>query len=227
MKKESLMIFLLFWTSHPPKARAIAALRPQVESSTICWQSFETPLPFQESIYSRLPSLRDSKSPLPEQTKKRILSHPKVKELKALHKKGEGLTFDFSYLGHNSLHRGEYIQRVFLIKILRFLFPKAKIIVRSYKTRFDSLYPFRQAGKTNVSLDIQDVREYTDLTDEMDLERHLSIHKNIVDMVLLKMANGSQKEISADYKKSFPTFNKKHSPFPLSARKTFALHLQR
>ena len=207
--EKSLLIFLLFCFLSPKKGSAINFLRPSVETGDICWQSFQDPLPFEQSVYSSWPKITDIKIPLPKETKRRILLHPKVQDLRALYKKGEGLSFDFSYIGLKPLHKGEHIQRAFLIKILKFLFPKARIITRSYKTRFDTLYPFREAERIHVSLEIRDVRESEKFENEEDFEKYLSIHKNIVDMILLKRANSSQKEISEDYKKSFPSFEKK------------------
>ena len=208
MRKIHFLIFFLFLGLNLPYAKAVNFLSPPVEETESCWQTFKKSLNSQKSIYSNWPSITNPKLSIPEDTKKRILSHPTVKELKASYTKGEGLTFDFSYIGQESSHKGEHIQRVFLIKMIQFIFPKAKIITRSYKTRFDSLYPFNQSSKVHVSLKVSDIRESMKFMTEQDFERYLSRHKNIVDMVLLKMANSSQKGIPDEYKKSFPSFEK-------------------
>ena len=205
MKKIRFLIFFL--SLNLPYAKAVNFLSPPVEEKGSCWKTFNQAFN-SKNIYSRWPNITDSKSPIPEDTKKRVLAHPTVQELKASYKKGERLTFDFSYLGQESSHKGEYIQRVFLIKIIKLIFPKAKIIIRNYKTRFDSLYPFKQPSRVHVSLSVSDIRESIKLVTEQDFEEYLFRHKSIMDMVLLKIANSSQKSISDKYKKSFPAFEK-------------------
>ena len=208
MRKIGHLIFTLFLTLNLPYATAINFLTPPTDKAGICWLSFKNPLNPKKSIYSDWPLITDPKRPLPESTRERVLSHPKIKELKALYKKGRSLTFDFAYLGQESSHKGEYIQRVFLIKILKLIFPQAKIVTRNYNTRFDSLYPFNQSSKVHVSLEIADIRESMKFVTETDFEKYLYSHKRLVDMVLLKIANSSQKDLPSEYKKSFPAFEK-------------------
>ena len=200
-KSVFLFLFLAFY-SFPVKARSF--LSRSVEISRICWQQFTEPFDSRRSIYFEWPNINMKKTPLPEKTKKRILSHPKVKELRVSNNEGEGLTFDFSYLGKGD--KGESIQRVFLIKVIKLIFPKAKIIIRnSNNTRQFSFYYFNQSSKVHIPLKVIDVREFAQ--QEENFDEYLSSHINIVDMVLLKTANSSQKGLSDKYKKSFPTFS--------------------
>ncbi|MCZ0933108.1 MAG: hypothetical protein OXJ52_08150 [Oligoflexia bacterium] len=208
MGKIRLLIFFLFLSLNLPYARAVHFLSPPVEETRGCWQVFKKPSNSKKNIYSKWPNITNPKPPIPEDVKKRILSHPRVKELKASYKSGKGLTFDFSYLGQETFHKGEHIQQVFLIKIIKLIFPKAKSITRNYNTRYDSLYPFNQSSKVHIPLKVFDIRESVKFVTEQDFERYLSIDKIIVDMVLLKMANSSQKGIPDEYKKSFPSFEK-------------------
>ena len=200
------LIFLgCFPLFNPWKAGAISFLQPPKESEGICWVSFKKPLPPKKGIYRNWPKAGDSKAPLPEDVRRRILSHSKVKELKALYKDGKGLIFDFEYLGQEFSHKGEYIQRAFLIQILQFLFPKARIIIRDYNGRFAKP---PSSSKIHIPLIVRDVQEDRKFVTERELEQFLSVHKNIVDMVLLKRANSSQKALAKDYKNSFPSFEK-------------------
>ena len=208
MRKTRLILFLLLSLSLP-YARAVHFLNPSVKGAGNCWQAFKKPFNPKKNISAKWPNLANPKSPLLEDTKKKILSHPRVKELRVSYKSGRGLTFDFSYIGPTAPHKGEHIQQAFLIEVIKMIFPNAKIVKRSYNTRFDSLYPFNQSSKVHVSLKVSDIWEYMKFMTEQDFERYLSIHKNIVDMVLLKRANSSQKGISDEYKKSFPDFEKK------------------
>ena len=200
----SLFLFLAFY---PFPGKAHSFLSPTMERSGICRQNFQGSVNPRRSIYSKWPNITDEKTPLPEQTKKRVLSHPRVKELRASYNNGRGVTFDFSYLGREASHRGELIQRIFLIKIIKLIFPKAKIILRDYNTRYSSLYPFNQSSKVHVPLVVADIRESMQLSQEEDFDRYLSSHINIMDMVLLKAANSSQKNLPDKYKESFPDFS--------------------
>lgn len=208
-KIQSLLLSLLlsFVVLHSAPVKAHSFLKPTVEISGICWQKFTGPFNPHKSIYSRWPNITDEKTPLPEKTKKRVLSHPKVKELRASYKKGRGLTFDFSYLGTEASHKGELIQRIFLIKIIKLIFPKARIIIRDYNTRYSSLYPLNQFSKVHIPVEVADIRESMPFAQEEDFDRYLSSHINIMDMVLLKAANSSQQGLSDEYKGSFPAFS--------------------
>ena len=178
------------------------------EALEICWMSFKDPLPLEKGVYRDWPKAGDSKAPLSEDVRRRILSHPKVKELRAFYQKGKALIFDFEWLGEESSHKGEHIQRAFLIQVLQFLFPKAKIVIRGYKNRFAKTHPPSSSSKIHIPLEVKDVQESGKFVSEGELERFLSLHKNIVDMVLLKQANSSQKALPKDYKNSFPSFEK-------------------
>lgn len=248
MGKIKLLIFALFLLFNSSYATAVGFLSPPPIDKK-CWFTFKNPLSPNKSIYSALPQITDSKTPLHKETKARILSQPKVKELKDLYKEGQDLVFDFAYLGQEISHKGEHIQRDFLIKIIKFLFPKSNVLIRNYENRF-KLYPqpdvpsevyavqeelkfetegffekylssvrirnyedrfksyLQKPNKTYVPLEVYDIQEELRFENEGIFERYLSNHKKIVDMVLLKMANSSQKKISKEYKKAFPTFEK-------------------
>ena len=205
-KAGSLFLFLAL---NSGSAKAMDFLSPPMgDTSGICWQSFDEPFELQKSIYSKWPKIADPKQALPESTKSRVLSHPKVKELKASYKDGEGMAFDFFYLGQKLSHKGEYIQRAFLIKIIQLIFPKAKIVKRDYNTRFIRLHPINPSPKVYIPLEIKDVREFKKLKDEQKFEEYLHRYKRTLDMILLKMANSSQKGLLDEYKASFPSFKK-------------------
>ena len=203
---------LLLILNQPLSAKADS---PHSASSLLrqnCQQTFIGKLKYQKKIYSQWPVITNKKSPLPQDTRERILSHPKIKELKELYKAGKHITFDFDYIGPDHIYRGEYIQRVFLIKIIKLIFPSAKIIVRGYNDRFPMHKKVDKLSKAHVVLKVVDVRE-TDwwqkrFSSDKDLDNYLSNNKSVIDMVLLKTANSSHKNIPENYKSRFPSFEK-------------------
>ena len=208
MNPVRFLIFLWFPLFSPWKAEAVSFFSPKKEAGGICWTSFKDPFPPEKGIYRNWPKAGDSGTPLPEDVRRRILSHSKVKELKTLYKKGRGLIFDFDYLGEESSHKGEHIQRAFLIQVLQFLFPQAKITIRDYDRRFVNPHSLNLFSKVHIRLDVRDAQEDRKFNSEKELEQFLFVHKNIVDMVLLKRANSSQKALPKEYKNSFPRFEK-------------------
>ena len=159
----------------------------------------------EELAYLQLPQVTDAKAPLPEDTTRRILSHPKVRKLQTHYGTGARLRFDFAYMGMKQSHKGEYIQRVFLIKVIRTIFPQAEIITRGYDDRFREPPTSGWTLKAHVFLEIRDIREAIRIFPIGDMECFLMSHKCLVDMVLLKKANSSPKAISKkEYKDVFP-----------------------